>query len=70
MISTFLQKADYNLVSLARAGGHRVVTHEVPAASPRKIKIPDVCIGLKAEHMKPFGILRCVQARLVLGEMV
>ena len=42
-VSTFLQVADYYLIAPARAGGHTVVTHEVPSASTRKIKIPDAC---------------------------
>ena len=45
-VSTFLQVADYYLVAQAQAGEHTVVTHEVPSASTRKIKIPDACIGL------------------------
>ena len=46
-VSTFLQVADYYLVAHAFAHGHTVVTHEVPANSTKKIKIPDACIGLK-----------------------
>lgn len=66
-ISTFLQKADYYLVSQAHAGGHTVVTHEVPPASNRKIKIPDVCIGLRIKCMSPYEKLRHERARFVLG---
>jgi hypothetical protein len=66
-ISTFFQKADYYLVSQAHAGGHTVVTHEVPAASVRRIKIPDVCIGMKVKCMSPYEMLRCERARFVLG---
>lgn len=65
-ISTFLQVADYYLVSQAHAGGHSVVTHEVPAATPRKIKIPDACIGLHIKCMTPFEMLRAERARFVL----
>jgi len=65
-VSTFLQVADYYLVSQAHAGGHTVVTHEVPAASPRKIKIPDACIGLGIKCMTPFEMLRTSKARFVL----
>jgi hypothetical protein len=36
----------FTLFSLTHAGGHIVVTHEVPSASTRKIKIPGACIGL------------------------
>jgi hypothetical protein len=66
-VSTFLQVADYYLVAQAHAGGHTVVTHEVPAASLRKIKIPDACIGLGVKCMSPFEMLRRERARFVLG---
>jgi hypothetical protein len=65
-ISTFLQKADYYLVSQAHSGRHTVVTHEVPAASNRKIKIPDVCIGMRVKCMSPYEMLRHERARFVL----
>jgi len=66
-MSTFLQKADYYLVSQAHAGRHIVVTHEVPGASPRKIKIPDVCVGMRIKCMSPYEVLRHERARFVLG---
>jgi hypothetical protein len=66
-VSTFLQIADYYLVSQAHAGQHTVVTHEVPAASPRKIKIPDACIGLGIKCVTPYEMLRLERARFVLG---
>jgi hypothetical protein len=66
-VSTFLQVADYYLVSQAHAGGHTVVTHEVPSASRRRIKIPDACIGLGIKCMTPFEMLRRERARFVLG---
>lgn len=66
-ISTFLQKADYYLVSQAHASKHTVVTHEVPSASPRKIKIPDICVGMKIKCMSPYEMLRRERARFVLG---
>lgn len=66
-IATFLQVADYFLVSQAHAGKHAIVTHEVPSGSPRKIKIPDVCLGLKVPCMSPFELLRRERARFVLG---
>ncbi len=67
-INTFLKVADYYLVSQALAGGHTVVTHEVPSASMRKIKIPDACIGLGIKCMTPFEMLRRERARFVLGQ--
>jgi hypothetical protein len=66
-VSTFLSIADYYLVSQAHAGAHTVVTHEKPAASPRKIKIPDACIGLGIRCITPYEMLRNERARFVLG---
>ncbi len=66
-INTFLQVADYWLVATALAGGHTVVTHEVPAASVKKIKIPNVCVGVGVSFMTPYQMLRREQARFVLG---
>jgi hypothetical protein len=66
-VNTFLQVADYYLVAHALAHGHTVVTHEVPAASARKVKIPNVCIGLRVKHTTPFDMLRKERALFVLG---
>jgi hypothetical protein len=66
-ISTFLQVADYYLVAHAHAAAHTLVTHEIPGASTRKIKIPDACIGLGIKCMTPFEMLRRERARFVLG---
>jgi Domain of unknown function (DUF4411) len=66
-VSTFLQIADYYLVAHAHAGQHIVVTHEVPSATTRKIKIPDACIGLGINFVTPFQMLRRERARFVLG---
>lgn len=65
-VSTFLRVADYYLVAHALAS-QTVVTHEVPSASTRKIKIPDACIGLGIKCMTPFEMLRRERARFVLG---
>lgn len=65
--STFLQVADYYLVAHARAHGHTVVTHERPAATPKKVKIPNVCIGMGVKCMTTFEMLRLERARFVLG---
>jgi len=40
-VSTFLQVADYYLVSQAHARKHTVVTHEIPSASTRRIRAPN-----------------------------
>jgi hypothetical protein len=66
-VSTFLSIADYYLVSQAHAGSYTVVTHEKPAASPKKIKIPDACIGLGIRCITPYEMLRNERARFVLG---
>jgi hypothetical protein len=66
-VTTFLQIADYYLVAQAIAGQHTVVTHEVPSATTRKIKIPDACIGLGISFTTPFQMLRRERARFILG---
>ena len=66
-VSTFLQVADYYLVAQASAGKHTVVTHEVPSASSRRIKIPDACIGIGVKCVTPYEMLRNERARFVLG---
>jgi hypothetical protein len=53
-------------VAHALAHGLDVVTHEVPANSSKKIKIPNVCIGLGLKCMTPFEMLRKERARFVL----
>jgi len=65
-ISTFAQAADPWLVARALACGGTVVTHEVPANTPRRVKIPNVCAGLGVRFMNPFQMLRLegVQFRL------
>jgi len=66
-VNTFLQVADYWLVSHALAHGHIVVSHEKPANTPHKVKIPNVCVGLDIKVMTPFEMLRHERARFVLG---
>lgn len=66
-VNTFLQIADYWLVAYALAHGHTVVTHEVPANTTRKIKIPNACVGLSVRFMTPYQMLRHERARFVLG---
>ena len=66
-VNTFLQVADYYLVAQALALRHTVVTHEIPSPSTKKIKIPNVCIGLGLKVMTPYEMLRVERARFVLG---
>lgn len=67
-VATFLQVADYWLVSHALAHRCTVVTHEVPANSAKKIKIPNACIGLKVDCITPYEMLRREKAKFVLGK--
>ena len=57
----------YWLVAHALAHGFIVVTHEVPSESTRKIKIPNVCIGLGLVCISPYEMLRRERARFILG---
>lgn len=66
-INTFLQVADFYLIAHALAGPYTVVTHEVPANSVKRIKIPNVCIGLNVRCINPYEMLRRERARFVLG---
>jgi hypothetical protein len=65
-VATFLRVADYWLVAHALAKQYVVVTHEVPAQSVRKIKIPNACIGLGIQCVSPYDMLRRERARFVL----
>ena len=69
-VNTFLQVADYYLVAQARAGRHTVVTHEVPSASTRKIKIPDACIGLGIKCMTPYEVAPRTRAVCPWGSLM
>ena len=66
-IDTFLQVADCYLIAHALAGGYAVVTHEIHSQSRKKVKIPNVCMGVQVEYLTPFEMLRREQARFVLG---
>ncbi len=66
-VSTFLPRADVYLVAHALAHGFVVVTHEVAAASTKKIKIPNARIGVGVKCISPFEMLRYERARFVLG---
>lgn len=65
-VHTFLSVADSYLVAHALAHDHTVVTHEKPANSRKRIKIPDACKALGVTCMSPFEMLRRERARFVL----
>src|SRR4029077_5691772 len=67
-VNTFLQVADYYLVGHAIAHKHVVVSHEIASISTKKIKIPNVCIGLNVKCVTPFEMLRNEKARFVLAK--
>ena len=62
----FLQSADYYLIAQAKTNKYTIVTHEKVSDSKKKIKIPDVCIGLGIKCMTPYAMLRTEKARFVL----
>ena len=66
-IATFLQVADYWLVAHALAHNCTVVTHEVPAHSMHKIKIPNACISMGLRCISPYEMLRRERARFILA---
>ncbi len=66
-VGEFLQKADYFLVAHALAHSQTVVTHEREAATPSKIKIPNICSGLGIDVLNPFEMLRREGARFILA---
>lgn len=68
-VNTFLQIGDYYLVTHALAHGFTIITHEVPANTTKKIKIPNACIGLGIKFMSPYEMLRHEKARFVLGRI-
>lgn len=69
-VTTFLSIGDSYLVAQALAGGHTVVTHERPSDSTKRVKIPNVCLGLGVRVMTPFEMLRLERARFVMEERI
>lgn len=62
----FLATADYRLVAQAHAGGHVIVTHEVPQPEGKKrVKIPDACAAFSIGQREPFGLFRELGLKLV-----
>jgi hypothetical protein len=66
-VTTFLQIADYYLVSQAHALQHIVVTHEIVSNSAKRIKIPNACLGMNVRYVTPFAMLRGEHARFMLA---
>ena len=66
-IYEFTQSADYYLIAHANAHSLTVVTHEAPGGSRKKVKIPDICIGMGIKCVTTFAMLRREKARFILG---
>lgn len=66
-VAAFLQVADYYLVAHAHAHDFVIVTHEVFSTSPKRIKIPNACIGVGVKSINPYEMLRSERAQFVLG---
>ena len=66
-VDEFSMVADSHLIAHGIVNGHGIVTHEISSASRKKVKIPDVCVGLGIECLTPFEMLRRESARFVLG---
>jgi hypothetical protein len=64
--TTFFESGEYYLIAHALAHGHVVVTHEIPSNSRKRVKIPEICIGVGIKFMTPFAMLRAAHARFVL----
>lgn len=62
----FMQAADYYLIAQAQQRNIIIVTHEVPSDGLKKIKIPNVCMGLNIKFITPFVMLRQLQAKFIL----
>lgn len=62
----FFSSADYYLIAQALAADYVVVTHEVPANTPNKVKIPTACQELGVDCKEPFAVIRSGGARFIL----
>lgn len=65
-VNTFMQVADLYIVAQALAGGHTIVTHEVISASTKRVKIPNVCLGVGVKYVTTHEMLRNEKVRLIL----
>lgn len=65
-IARFLEGADYYFVAYAHAHGHTIVTHEKPSDGVKRVKIPDVALGMNVPFINTFEMLRREGARFVL----
>ncbi|CAB4568874.1 MAG: DUF4411 family protein [Actinobacteria bacterium] len=65
----FATAADSALLAYALAGGHTVVTHEVPAQAKKRIPIPNAAAALGVACASPWRMLREERPLFVLGQV-
>ena len=68
-ISDFFQVADSALIASALARQWTVVTHETPADTGKKVKIPNACVGMGVNYINPYDMLRRERARFILEKV-
>jgi hypothetical protein len=64
----FAAAADSVLLAYALAGGHTVVTHELPSNATKRIPIPNAAAALGVAHASPWRMLREERPLFVLGQ--
>ena len=65
----FFQVADSALIASALARQWTVVTHETPADTRRKVKIPNACVGLGVNYINPYDMPRRERAKFILEKV-
>ena len=55
-------------LAYALAGGHTVVTHELPSNVTKRIPIPNAAAALRVSYASPWRMLREERPRFVLGQ--
>lgn len=64
----FAAAADSALLAYALAGGHTVVTHELPSNATKRIPIPNAAAALGVAYASTWRMLRVEHPRFVLGQ--
>jgi hypothetical protein len=65
----FAAAADSVLLAYALAGGHTVVTHELPSNATKRIPIPNAAAALGVSHASPWRMLREERPLFVLRKV-
>jgi hypothetical protein len=65
----FAAAADSALLAFALAGGHTVVTHELPSNATKRIPIPNAAAALGVAYASPWRMLREELPQFVLGQV-